>query len=379
MTFFLEDATRFAAHNAEVMGNGDSMFVVQGVTIGSSTDWDGVTATTGASVQVQGTIMSVGGTGLSFSLGGNHVNVGATGAIMGSLNAGAGINAVFGHLNLTNAGEISGYYGVNCDSSDNTIYNSGHILGTNNAIHIAWMQDNVIVNSGLIESTGADAILFDSNSDGYAKIDNSGTIRATTVFQYAINYAVGWGDVINTGHIIGDVRLGDSNSTYDGSAGTIDGTVYGGPGNDTILTGAGRDILLGRGGADLLEGGAGRDIFSFGPVSDSTGSAHDTIVDFDFGRDLFSFGAIITGIDTTVATGKLRGDHFNADLQKAANATHLLANHAVLFAPNSGSEKGDIFLVVDANGVAGYQADADFVVELHNPDNISAFSLKDFT
>src|SRR5262249_25631459 len=139
MTFYLEAANKILAHNAEVMANGDSMFVVQGVTIGSSTDWDGVDAASGASIQVQGTIMSLGGNALYLSGGGDLVNVSATGAILGNLAAGAAVNAAVGHLTLTNAGEISGYYGINCGSSDNTILNSGHISGTNNAIHIAWV------------------------------------------------------------------------------------------------------------------------------------------------------------------------------------------------------------------------------------------------
>jgi hypothetical protein len=110
MTFYVEAANKIVTHNADVLANGDSLFVVQGVTIGSATDWDGVDAGAGCSFQIQGTIMSAGGNALYLSGGGNHVNVGAAGAIMGNLGAGAGLNAATGHLTLTNAGEISGYY-----------------------------------------------------------------------------------------------------------------------------------------------------------------------------------------------------------------------------------------------------------------------------
>ena len=48
MTFYLEDTNNIQAHNAVVMAAADSMYVVQGITIGSSTDWDGVEAVSGA-------------------------------------------------------------------------------------------------------------------------------------------------------------------------------------------------------------------------------------------------------------------------------------------------------------------------------------------
>jgi Ca2+-binding RTX toxin-like protein len=378
MTFYLENTNNIQAHNAVVMAAGDSMYVVQGITIGSSTDWDGVDATSGASIQVQGTIMSLGGNALYLSGGGNHVNVGAGGAIMGNLGAGAAVDAATGHLTLTNAGEISGYYGVNCGSSDNIIHNSGHISGTNNAIHIAWVLNNYIVNSGLIESTEADAILLDSGGNSYERIDNSGTIQATQG-HYAINFALGWGEIINTGHIDGDVRLGDMGSIYDGSTGTIDGFVLGGSGDDTILTGVGRDYLLGGGGKDILEGGPGRDTFAFNQVSESTGPGCDRIDDFDCRRDILQVSVdSLLAVDATIANGRLRSDHFNADLVNAVDAAHLAAHHAVLFTPTTGNQKGGVFVVVDANGVAGYQTGADYVIELHNPDNLALFSMQTF-
>jgi hypothetical protein len=37
------------------------------------------------------------------------------------------------------------------------------------------------------------------------------------------------------------------------------------------------------------------------------------------------------------------------------------AGHALIFTPASGTLAGDHFLIVDANGVAGYQAGQDFV------------------
>ena len=149
--------------------------------------------------------------------------------------------------------------------------------------------------------------------------------------------------------------------------------MFGGAGDDTIVTGAGRNGIFGGGGADSLESGAGRDIFYFNAASELTGAAHDLITDFDFKRDIFS--GEVTGTDQMVTTGNLRSDHFDHDLKKAVDAAHLDVGHAVLFHPTKGNYVGDYILVIDANGVAGYQAGLDFVIQMHNPDNVNLFSV----
>ena len=58
---------------------------------------------------------------------------------------------------------------------------------------------------------------------------------------------------------------------------------------------------------------------------------------------------------------------FNSDLSHAADAAHLGKHHAVLFTPDSGDLSGTTFLVIDTNGVAGYQAGADLVIQLVSP------------
>src|SRR5262249_1916877 len=61
-------------------------------------------------------------------------------------------------------------------------------------------------------------------------------------------------------------------------------TLIGGAGNDVITGGSGQDNIAGGGGADILKGGGagtGIDNFIYGPVSDSTGTNYDTIVNFD--------------------------------------------------------------------------------------------------
>jgi hypothetical protein len=70
----------------------------------------------------------------------------------------------------------------------------------------------------------------------------------------------------------------------------------------------------------------------------------------------------VTGFDAAIQSGALSAGSFNADLGAALSG--LGAGHAVVYAPNAGGLAGKIFLVVDANGVAGYQEGEDYVFAL---------------
>ena len=72
----------------------------------------------------------------------------------------------------------------------------------------------------------------------------------------------------------------------------------------------------------------------------------------------------VTGFAAAVAAGTLSADSFDEDLAAALAADALGAGQAVLFTPDSGDLAGTVFLVVDANGEAGYQAGEDLVIAL---------------
>ena len=46
---------------------------------------------------------------------------------------------------------------------------------------------------------------------------------------------------------------------------------------------------------------------------------------------------------------------------------------------SAGNLAGHTYIIVDANGVAGYQAGADFVIELTAATNLGSLSTADFT
>jgi Ca2+-binding RTX toxin-like protein len=149
--------------------------------------------------------------------------------------------------------------------------------------------------------------------------------------------------------------------------------------SNTLVGGVGNDTITGLGGKDTLTGAAGSDMFVYGAASHSTSSNFDTITDLDGAADSLDLWYQVTGVDTAIAAGTVSSRRFDSDLASTVNATKLAAQHAVLFTPNFGSYAGETFLIVDANGVAGYQAGADLVILLGaNSANMNSLTVADF-
>jgi hypothetical protein len=182
------------------------------------------------------------------------------------------------------------------------------------------------------------------------------------------SYVLSAGDSnVAPGHslTINGMLLGGDSLVFDGSA-EKDGrfNLEGGNGADSLTAGAGADLLYGSGGADTMTGGAGADRFLYTSVSDSTGAHYDTITDFHFGDDAIDLPVTVTALDQAVTHGSLSTASFDSDLSAALGASALGAGHAVLFTADKGELSGQTFLVVDANGQAGYQAGEDYVIHL---------------
>jgi Ca2+-binding RTX toxin-like protein len=172
-----------------------------------------------------------------------------------------------------------------------------------------------------------------------------------------------------TGSAHADVLLG-----YGGND-----TINGGKGHDLLDGGAGNDHLRGGAANDHLISNAGKDTFVYGTASDSTSAKFDTVTGADFANaDKFDFTFKVTGIDHAITSGTLNDARFNPNLAQAVNNDVLQAHHAVLFTATAGDHKGQTFLIVDANGHAGYQGGQDFVIRLDHALHLGSLNAADF-
>jgi hypothetical protein len=240
---------------------------------------------------------------------------------------------------------------------------------------------------------GFDAALQLSALDG----NNGFRIDGVAGSDFAGRSVASAGDVNGDG--FGDLIVGadgaDPNGGYSGSSYVIFGsapgeavtrvgtaianTIHGGDFGDTLVGRGGGDTLIGGFGRDVIRGGADADIFVYAETRESSGRQFDTIVAANFAAtDCFDVAAAITGISDPIETGALSKGTFKSNLDAAADADHLSANHAVLFTPDAGDMAGRLFLIVDQNGVAGFQSGADLVMELTRPANLESLGAEDF-
>jgi Ca2+-binding RTX toxin-like protein len=176
----------------------------------------------------------------------------------------------------------------------------------------------------------------------------------------------------NSASLIENAVGGSGNDFMYGN--TANNTLTGGAGNDDLHGGHGMDVLNGGGGADYLVGGSGADEYVYAQASDSTGVNFDTIKTFG-SVDTFKLSFQVTGIDHAVH-GALSSGSFDSDL--AAATGNLEAHHAEFFHATSGTYAGDTFLIIDANGQAGYQAGGDLVIRVDNFVHAHDLSVSDF-
>jgi len=140
--------------------------------------------------------------------------------------------------------------------------------------------------------------------------------------------------------------------------------------------------MTGNGGHDTIDiSQGGHDQIVFNAATDSS-LAYDTVIGFNTRDDIFLVDNKVTGVDAAVTGGRLDGDMgtatFRDELQAIIDAGHLQASHAVVFTPDSGSLAGKVFLIVDQNGHAGFQAGEDLVMQLDGALTLDLLSKADF-
>ncbi len=191
----------------------------------------------------------------------------------------------------------------------------------------------------------------------------------------------------DTGGVTASLVAGTATGSLSGTD-TLTGfeNLNGGSGNDTltgdansnVLSGdVGNDTLTGGGGSDTLIVGDGNDVLVYSAVSDSTGSGCDVAVGFDFAVDKIDLTTAVTAIDGGVS-GTLSVATFDADLATRVTAAKLGASHALLFTANAGDLSGQVYLVIDSNGTAGYQSGQDLVIQLDSALHTGSLAIGTF-
>ena len=135
----------------------------------------------------------------------------------------------------------------------------------------------------------------------------------------------------------------------------FDGGAY----RDTFAGGAGADTFRGGGQQDLMTGGGGADTFIYDSFLDSKFGYRDQITDFNTAADSFQLDVAVTAIDSTV-NGNVST---STDLSALVNG-QFFASHAMLVNVTSGTLSGRTLLLVDANGLDGFQSSADYVIDV---------------
>lgn len=248
-------------------------------------------------------------------------------------------------------------------------------------------------NDGIHGQGGDDAVILDGDYSTALHLKDT-TIQDVTNLQFTAghNYDL----VMADGNVAeGATMKVDASALGAGDSLTFNGTaekdgsfvitggagadaLYGGGRADTIMGGDGGGTIYGGGDEDLLSGGAGADTFLYHAARESTGLGFDTIDGFDASMDAFHMPFKIKAVDAAITSGKLDIASFGTDLAHAADAAHLGIHAAVLFTATSGSYSGDTFLIVDANGVAGFQTGEDYVIRLTDGAGLNGLSTANF-
>jgi Ca2+-binding RTX toxin-like protein len=241
-------------------------------------------------------------------------------------------------------------------------------------------------NDTLVAGTGIDRLEGGAGNDVY-HVDNAATsmIEAANGGIDTVYSSVGLYLYSNIENMI---LTGVADLSVDGNA--MANRLTGNAGANRLRGAQGDDFLDGGAGSDTLAGGDGRDeilpgsdavrdVFVFYAVADSTGAKRDFMRNPDLaGEDKLDFHIVPKSIAAQVNAGALNEASFDADLALAIGAAQMGAGQAVLFDPSSGSSNwnGHVYLVVDANYVAGYQAGQDYVVQISGM--LGTLSLDDF-
>lgn len=345
----------------------------------------------GAAFNANDTVDGGAGTNDQIGLQGAYANLvlGATtltGVEVISALAGFSYNITTNNANVA-AGQRLTIFGTNLGAADNLTVNASAETDGNVRVYGGLGVDNLTGGAGDDgfyfgpgRFTGADVVNGGGGNNDQIALDGDYTITLGANFGAEVlvllhnavgaenNFVVTVGDsFVPTGQTRTIFGVSVVNAITVNGANETDGIlrIFGGTAADTLTGGGAADYIFGGNGGDTLRGGNGADVFFYDDAVQSSSTNYDRLLDFNFAADRIQISGQVHDTYATVASGALSTASFDANLATALNS-QLIGGRAVFFTPNSGTLAGQTFLVVDANGVDGYQAGADYVFQLPN-------------
>ena len=117
------------------------------------------------------------------------------------------------------------------------------------------------------------------------------------------------------------------------------------------------------------------DTFFYETAAQSSVGGRDTLVQFDDAVDKIDLDGLAVSAFATAVSGTVNAASLGADLEGGAGTLGI--GQALVFTANAGDLSTSVFLLIDGNGTAGYQASGDFLIQLASPvgpiDNVGMF------
>jgi Ca2+-binding RTX toxin-like protein len=217
---------------------------------------------------------------------------------------------------------------------------------------------DLVLNSDLlIDASGIDTLNFAATTTKTINL-NLGSIAPQTVT--AGNLTLTLASATAFENVIG----GSLNDNIVGN--TLANSLSGGAGNDTLNGGAGNDGLTGGLGKDILTGSTGLDTLNYNSLGESLLSGFDVIQGYSgtgASLDRINAPGSIAPINLTASKGPAL-NLSEAAIQAVLTATKFAANTAAAFKVTGQS---GTFIALN-NGVAGFQAASDAIIQLSGYD-----------
>jgi len=219
-----------------------------------------------------------------------------------------------------------------------------------------------------------------TDSDNVTLKDSASTFAGLTVSGLGALHAHGIDNVALTGSGTFALARWEAltenglNVTTTGAHIQINGT---NAGEEIDTVGTGSFTLVGGKGADAFYvNSAAHDTFVYNSGIESTSTGYDTIHGFNGATDTIVSPNAINAFDGVLNHSTVNTATFDADMTTAL-AGHMGADEAIVVRVTSGTLSGHTFLVVDENGVAGYQS-GDLVIDVTGGTHFASLTAGSF-